>query len=206
MMRSIAALAMIAALYAAAPHAAAQEGAVMRVVAPVDEVDSSVDDVPVEIVVDNVENLGAFLFVMTFDADVLSYKSIERGAFIGSTGRDVQCGEPTVEPGAIRLSCVTLRLDPPGPDGSGSLATIHFEPRDSGTTPLTLSPSVSKLLTPAADPIEATLVDGTLTVNGDSGGTLTLILIIAGIVVAAVVVAGGGFAFIRSRSASRPMA
>jgi hypothetical protein len=187
---------LLTALLAAAP-AHAQDGAVMRIVAPVEEIDASSDEVTVDVVVDNVTNLGAFQFVLTFDEDILEYKSTDRGDFLGSTDREVSCDETLQQGGALRFVCRTLRLEPPGPDGSGKLVTVHFDPKDSGTSALTLTNA--KLVTPAAEEMPSTTADAELKVKGGGSNILMIVLIAVGAAVAAVVVVGGAFAMMRGR-------
>jgi hypothetical protein len=172
----------------------------MRVVAPIEEIDESLDDVAVEVFADNVENLAGFQFVMSFDDDVLSFKEVENGLFLTSTGRDLQCGELTVQSGAIRYTCVTLRLEPEGPDGSGSLVTLHFDPVGSGTSQLALSNA--KLVTPAAEEMELSTQDAEVKVKGDGGVNVLMIVLIAVGAVAAVGIVGGGAFMLRRRGGS----
>jgi hypothetical protein len=191
---------LLAALALPASGAGAQDGAVIRLAVPLEEIDESAGDVAVEVFADNVEDLAAFQFVLTFDADVLEFKEIAKGPFLTSSGREESCNPVTVQGPTIRYSCFTLRMEPAGPDGSGLLATVHFDPKGSGTSPLSMS--LTKLINTTPDPIAHTAQDGEITIVGGDGGTLKLVLIIAGIVAAAVVVVGGGFAFMRRRSAS----
>lgn len=192
----IAALAAVSVLLISAGAEAQGGEAVMRVVAPPEEIDASQDEVRVEVVADNVDNLGGFQFVLSFDDDVLEFKRLENGLFLGQTGRDVQCGEITVQSGALRYTCVTLRLDPEGPDGSGTLVTLFFDPKDGGTSQLALSNT--KLVTPAAQEMEMTTQDAELKVKGDDGLNVLLISLIAAGAVAAVVIVGAG-AFLLTR-------
>ena len=192
----VAALAVIPVVLFASRADAQGGGAVMRVVAPPEEIDASEDEVRVEIAADNVDNLGGFQFVLSFDDNVLEFKRLENGLFLGSTGRDVQCGEITVQSGALRYTCVTLRIDPEGPDGSGTLATLFFDPKDGGTSQLALSNT--KLVTPAATEMEMTTQDAELKVKGDDSFNILLIVLIAVGVVAAVVIVGAA-AFVLTR-------
>ncbi len=180
-------------------QARAQDGAVMRVVAPSEEIDASQDEVAIEIVADNVKNLAGFQFVLTFDEDVLTYKRAENSVFLTSTGRDLgACGTTTVESGAIRYSCVTLRLEPEGAEGSGTLATVYFDPKDGGTTQLALSNT--KFVTPAADDIEMSAQGAELKVKGGGGIPLwVVILIIIGAAAVVLAIGGGALAYVRRR-------
>jgi hypothetical protein len=72
--------------------------------------------------------LGAFEFTITFDASVAGVTSVSPGPFLGSTGRAVNCAAPAILPGSVAYSCRTLGNTPGGPQGSGVLATIAFQP------------------------------------------------------------------------------
>jgi hypothetical protein len=173
-------------------------GAVMRVVAPVEEIDASEDEIAIEVAADNVENLGAFQFVLTFDEELLDFKRAENSIFLTSTGREFGvCGTTTIQDGAIRYSCTTLRLEPEGPDGSGTLVTLYFDPTDGGTTKLGLTNT--KLVTPAAEEMQLTTQEAELKVKGDSGLNVMLIALIAAGAVLAVAVVGGGAFLLRGR-------
>ncbi len=122
------------------------DGLLYSVVAPPEELDQGATGIVVEVRASNADNLAAFGFQLEFDAEILEVAidpetqqpMIQRGDFLGSTGREVACNEPASQPGVLRLECVTLRLEPAGPDGDGLLATITFNAIGSGTSPLTL--------------------------------------------------------------------
>ena len=86
----------------------------------------------VEVVADDVTNLGAFQFTLSFDPGVIAFVSGAKAPFLGSTGRNVSCFGPSTSGGSVSMSCVTtspLSTGPPGPDGpsgSGALATLNF--------------------------------------------------------------------------------
>jgi hypothetical protein len=137
---------------AAIPHlqpANAQDnpdGLLFQVVAPKDAVAKGASDIRVEIRAVNADNLGAFAFQLEFDPDIVEVALdpqtqqplIQRGDFLGSTGREVACPDPESQRGVLRMTCVTLRLEPDGPDGDGLLANVTFRAVGSGTSPLTL--------------------------------------------------------------------
>lgn len=59
----------------------------------------------------------------------LRYVDYTLDAFLGSTGRPVQCRQiPEIPEGRVRIGCATTGLTPPGPSGDGLLATLHFQP------------------------------------------------------------------------------
>jgi hypothetical protein len=172
-------------------HARAQDAsAVVAVVVPSDSLPKSDDEFDVGISVENVSQLAAFQVALSFNSDVLQALSIKKMEFLGSTGREVQCNEPTVEDAAVRLSCVTLRRTPNPPDGSGTLATVTFKPRGSGRSDLALSQVTLAL--PDGTQIPATTRDAAITVTGGGGRSRTAIFVFIGVAlaVAAVIVTG----------------
>ena len=147
--------------------------------------------VRVNVNVENVSNLGAFEFVLRYDGDLLNFERVEKGDFLGSSGREVLCFDPVFESGAMRYQCVTLGPEPEhGSDGTGVLASVLFSPKAKGKTTIELSRA--KLSDPPGTTIPSEFASTTVTVFGDSGGGRTvwwLALVAAGIFV--VVVAGG---------------
>ena len=164
-------------LAAAFNTASAQEGSgnlLYRVIAPAEPTDEGVT-VPVEIRAENAQNLGAFGFQLTYDPDILEIALddqgqplIQRGDFLGSSGREVVCREPVIQAGVLRMSCNTLRMEPAGVDGDGTLATVTFLATGAGTTDLALDRLEAN--EPDATEIRPIDVQGaTLEVQGDSG-------------------------------------
>jgi general secretion pathway protein D len=102
--------------------------------------DVGVEDPPftIDLVVEDVANLGAFQFELRFDPSVLGFVEIERGPFLGSSGRRVECLDPRVTSESVRLTCVTLGAMPRGADGSGVLVTVTLDPAGPGTSLLRL--------------------------------------------------------------------
>ncbi|MDI6858184.1 MAG: cohesin domain-containing protein [Dehalococcoidia bacterium] len=100
----------------------------------------------VNILVENVENLAAFQFSLSYDPSILKYVEVKEGTFLGSGGREPKCLDPRVEPGdpeVLRFNCVTMGSPvslggPAGPSGSGVLATVTFSPVGGGTAALEL--------------------------------------------------------------------
>jgi hypothetical protein len=190
----------------------------MRVVLPAEtgDVREGEPEIPVDIVAENATNIASFSFDLSFDPDVIQYVREERGDFLGSTGREVQCNPVTdsASAGVIRITCVTLRLEPAGPDGSGRLATVYFSPVGSGSTELALSnaranPVVEELPDDPAAPlpeIPVSVVNASLEVEG--GGGINWLLWIPVIIVGGLIVAGGaGYAAMRMRGgAGKPAA
>jgi len=138
-------------------------------------------DFNVNIVADDVANLAAFQFTLSYDPSIVRYVSVQGGDFLGSSGREQNCLEPRVgsgNPETLKFNCVTL--GPPvsvggkaGADGSGVLATITFSPVGGGETPLDLKEG--RLIAAEIDargvPVEMdTVVQGASLQLGSSGG------------------------------------
>src|SRR5437868_7429053 len=114
-------------------------------------------DVPV--VAHNACDVGGFQFTLAYDPALLTFSSAQPGAFLGSTGRSVQCAGPEQSDGAVAVRCVTLGSPPPdGASGSGTLATVSFVPNDVGQTALSLQDVI--LVTPDAGTIPLSTTDG----------------------------------------------
>jgi hypothetical protein len=156
------------------PAAAQDSELLYRVVAPESAAEGD-QDVIVEIRAENAENLGAFGFQLTYDPDVLELAVdqtgqplIQRGDFLGSSGREVACPEPVVQSGVLRMSCNTLRMEPAGVDGAGTLATLTFVAVGSGAVDLTLDrPEANEPDATEIRPIA--LQSATLDVQGEGG-------------------------------------
>jgi len=129
--------------------------AVMKVAPASQTVDVGDGKFTVDIVIENVSDLAAFEFTLTFDPSILGYvPTVEEGPvvgpFLGSTGRTVLCPQyiyyspapssPTED--AVVFGCVSF--DPavddkkPGASGTGVAATVTFVPRKAGTSQLRL--------------------------------------------------------------------
>jgi hypothetical protein len=120
--------------------------------------------------------LGAFEFTVSWDPAKLAYVSAGQGPFLSSTGRGVSCFAPVVGPDSVEYRCVTLGPSPLGPQGSGKIATLTFEPLVpgvGGTTALTFTDGHYNDIAGAAFP--ATFTAGTvefgfcMDVSGDGG-------------------------------------
>ena len=159
---------------------------------------SSDDDAPepsrFDVTVQDATETGGFQFILAFDPDYFEYDSAERGEFLGSTGRDVQCDEPQPDVGAVRIVCVTLGETPEGATGDGTLYTILLLPKATGDTTLSLSRVV--LSTPPGDDIPSTSTNLDVSVKSASsgidwmiwgpviGGALLLILLCVAVIIA----------------------
>lgn len=145
-----------------APRAAAQE-AKLRLDVPSAQIRVGDPAFAVEVAVDDVVNLGAFEFDLTYDSSVLEFVGVDVGPFLGSSGRNVRCLDPRVHPGYVRFVCVTLGATPArGADGSGVLATVTLAPTGPGTSPLHFDSAI--LVQPDGQAIPGALQDASITV------------------------------------------
>ncbi|MGB6896753.1 MAG: cohesin domain-containing protein [Dehalococcoidia bacterium] len=162
--------------------AAAQE-TIVRLETPAEEVRLEGPPFTVSVVVDDVVNLGAFQLEMVFDSSILRFVEVAEGPFLGSSGRTVQCLPPVAAEGLVRFVCVTLGETPEGPEGSGVLATITFEPLSAGSSDLQFQKLI--LADPPGEPIFADYQDASIAVVPAGDGGLRWVLwgpVIGGVV------------------------
>ncbi len=92
-----------------------------------------------DVVIENVTNLGAFQVDLVYSIDSLQADDALMGSFLGSTGRTVLPVGPTIDntsqPGRITYGGATLGGQP-GPDSSGTLATVVFTSMANGNAKL----------------------------------------------------------------------
>lgn len=196
----------VLALAAASATAQTPAGPSVRLQGPQEEIPRNQKTVDLQLMVENVQNLGGFQFILNFDPKILEATGAEVGDFLGSSGREVLCKDPTIDEGALRFACVTLRQQPAGANGSGLLATVHLKVRGSGPTDLSLDKV--GLYTPPGEIIPPAAITGSsLVVAGGSGTNWALWGTIIGLAaVAVVVLAGGGLYLLISRRSARSKA
>lgn len=182
----------IAAAMLPSPVSHAQSSqATMSVVPPSSSVVKSAKTVDVSINVANVQGLAGFQFVLVVDPKVLKPKGALKTGFLGQTGREVYCPDPTIEDAAIRYACVTLRDKPAAVNGSGTVATVSFNAVGKGTTDLTLKEV--RLVRIDGTAIPSTSKDSRLSVTGGVFWTAMHIGLIAGgaVIVVLLLIAAG---------------
>lgn len=145
----------------------------------------------VDVVVEGVENLGAFQFTLAYDEEVLDLIGVTRGSFLTETGREAVCPDPLPEEGRVEFRCVTLGEEPPGPDGAGVLASVQLSAEAGGDSALDLEDVV--ITTIAGRPIPSVVEGGAIKVLGSGDGFSWVIWGPVGGVLAALVLAGGAF-------------
>jgi hypothetical protein len=126
-------------LLGAWPGTAAAQAATIRIEPPQVRGEPG-QDLRVQIVIEDVENLGFFQFDLTFDPAVVQFKSVALGEFLASTGREATAVGPLTdnEQGRLTFGAFTVG-DQAGPDGSGVLAEVTLTGVDDGATALSLS-------------------------------------------------------------------
>ncbi len=195
--RLLAVAAALAALSWTAHPARGQDNrATVSVDAP-QSVSATAGQVDVAIKVANAKDLAGFQFVLTVDESKLKPLSVKQTTFLAQSGREIFCGDPTIEAAAVRFSCVTLRLTPAGVDGDGPLATVSLQPLQAGTTSLELSHV--ELVHPDGSPLPSTSVNGSLKVKDSSGTTWWPYAAGGGAAAVIVLFAGGAFLLVRRR-------
>lgn len=188
------AAALVALSWAAHPARGQDDQATVSVDAP-ESASATAGQVDVGINVANAKDLAGFQFVLTFDESKLKPLSVKQTTFLAQSGREIFCGDPTIEAAAVRFSCVTLRLTPAGVDGDGPLATVSLQPLQTGTTSIELSHV--ELVHPDGSVLPSTTVNGSLKLKSSSGTTWWPYA--AGGGAAAVIVLAGAGAFVATR-------
>jgi hypothetical protein len=169
--------------------------------------------VRVDVTARDVTDLGAFEFIMTFNGEVLEvgrndqggYR-IEQGDFLGSSGREVFCGEPTIDTNALRYFCTTLGAEPrDGAEGEGLIASVFFETKGEGQSNLQFSHA--QLTTPPGDRIDTEWQAGVIEIEDDGGMNWAFYAIVGGAVLAGILAVAAALTIIsRRRSAAGSMA
>ncbi len=188
------------------PSSPVQESpALLRLDAPVEKIEVG-DEFEVQVLVEDVEHLGAFDFAISYNPDLLSFKAIrDAGAMLtADEQRDLVCVDPIEQEKKVLISCVARTLPAciggeVGSSGSGLLGRIIFKAESSGTAPLALTDPTDLVLDDVqpCDPAEGLAVviphereDASVEIAGSDSFPWVTVGVIAG--VAAVVVVGGG--------------
>lgn len=110
--------------------------------------------------------LGAFEFSIEYDQTIVTLAGVEEGPGLGGTGRTFQCLGPAEEAGRLRFACLSPQPEPPGPQGSLTLANVSFYPLSAGSSPLLLE---AGLAGPLGDDVPVTVMGGVVQVTGSPG-------------------------------------
>ncbi len=143
---------------------ASAQQAVVSVDPPSQSVDAG-NSFSINVMVDDVSNLGAYEFVIQYDPALVSFQSASNGPFLGSTGRSLYLLNPVVDPvaGTVRYGCGTLGGGD-GPSGSGELATLTFNALAAGQSSLDFT--TVNLSDPLSNDIPAGAVGGVVLIGG----------------------------------------
>jgi len=128
-------------------------------------------DFTADVTIADVTNLGSFQFILTFSPDSVHVEGVEVDDFLESTGRGAIPVGPDInnETGTLTFGAGSFGT-PPGPDGSGVLATISFSPQAEGESNLHLQSVQVTDIVP--NPISVDLQDGHVTVQSCIPGDL----------------------------------
>ncbi len=98
------------------------------------------EKVTLDVAVSNVTNLATWEVKLRYDPNILAFESYVSRPFLESTGRQVTCLDPVVDAtaGTVQFGCVSSGMTPPGVDGAGTVATVTFATKGTGTTPVEL--------------------------------------------------------------------
>jgi len=204
------------------PHRAAAQappaGTTVRVEAPAQAL-SSGDELQATVLVERVDHLAAFDFVLQYDADRLRFERVEgMGEFLASGERDMNCGDsPLLAEGSVTVSCFTLNpplslQGPAGTSGDGLLARLIFTARKGGEVPLDLTKTalLSDDVQPPGDP-EGSTVDiphdvqsASLRVVGEDSFPWMSVVIALAVAAGVAATVGGGLWWYRSRGRTLP--
>ena len=80
----------------------------------------------VDVLLQGVTDLGAFEFEVLVDPGFVEIVDIRLGPFLGSTQRPVTCREDIASQAIATFGCNSTAPTPPGPSGSGVIASIDF--------------------------------------------------------------------------------
>jgi hypothetical protein len=114
--------------------------------------------------------LAAFEFTIEYDAAVVEAGRVTRGPQVGQTGRSFQCLGPAREPGRLTYGCLSSGQEPPGAQGTMTLAEVEFVPVAPGLSPLALS---AGLAGPLGDDAPVSVSGGAARVTGAAIATPT---------------------------------
>ena len=190
-------------------HAVQDEPALVRLDAPVEPIEAG-EEFAVEVLVENVEHLAAFEFVIVYDPDLMTYQRIaDEGQFLATGEREnVTCPEATSPENSVYIFCVTNHQSycvggPAGVSGSGLLARVFFKARSGGVAMLELSDPTTLALddfSPCDLNFDIPEIPHTrqgVSVELLGGSGLPWLIVGPVIGVAALVLIGGGFAGLR---------
>jgi len=118
----------------------------------------------VDVLVENISQLGAYEITLEYDPSVVSFDSLENGSLLGSTGREVSCPSFSTTTNTVTFGCATLGNSPSGPSGDGQLARFVFNAIAPGTSDIVLASAIVTNESGAVATINS-MIDGSVTVQ-----------------------------------------
>lgn len=98
--------------------------------------------------------LGAFEVTIQYDPAVLTFTGVHEGPDLNRSGRSFDCLPPALELDSVSFGCVSPGPEPPGPQGTLTLAMVTFEPVGPGSSPLVLEADLAGPLGSDTVPID----------------------------------------------------
>jgi hypothetical protein len=124
----------------------------------------------VDVVVDNVVDLGGFDCTVTFNSVVVHVQSVTLGPFLGSTGRTAIELPQAIDnlAGTVTLGGFTFGPNGTGPNGTGTLAQVTLLAMAVGSSALTFT-AAQLANTDGIVLVPLTMTPGSVTVSGGAG-------------------------------------
>jgi len=119
--------------------------------------------IELRVVIDGVQNLGAFQFTLVYDPEIVKVEAVSVGDFPASTGRSVNPLGPKVENGRALFGAFSFG-DAPGPNGNGVLAVVTLVAKGPGESELRLDDV--QVVDIAGNRIPATVENGSIRITG----------------------------------------
>lgn len=98
--------------------------------------------------------LAAFEVRIQYDNRILAFVDAEEGPDLSRSGRSFDCLPPALKPDSVSFGCVSPGPEPPGPQGTMTLAAVTFQPVGTGTSPLVLEAGLTGPLGSDTVPID----------------------------------------------------
>lgn len=162
-----AAIALTGVMWAGQSGTGATTLAAQMTISPASQTVASDEAVNVDVGVASVNDLNGWEFTIKYNPDVLDYAGVENDTtLISALGP--YCAAPIVDEteGTVRVGCLgtKAKTGTAGVSGSGRFATISFDPKAKGTSPLVFT-KIS-LNNPSADDVPASASQGVVRVMG----------------------------------------
>jgi hypothetical protein len=121
----------------------------------------------VDVVVDNVVDLGGYDFTVTFNPAVVHVQNVTLGSFLGSTGRTAAPLGPNIDNAAGQFTFGGFSFGvAAGPNGTGTVAQVTLQAVGSGSSTSLAFTQAQLTNTAAALLLPLTTTPGSVTVSG----------------------------------------